>query len=301
MLFNESEGIIISTRKLLLKDLATVHIFIPDSQVKPGVPLDSLRWIGNYMVEEFAERPNVKIIHAGDFADMPSLSQYDKGTKKMEGRTYQADLDAVIEGWDILNEPLEKYNAIKRRKKEKVWAPRKVITLGNHEDRITRAINANPQLENTLTLDKLELSRYGWEVIPYLQPIWIDGIAYAHYFYNPLTGKPYGGASMDTRLKNIGHSFTMGHQQVLQYGIRTVAKGTQHGLVAGSSYLHPEDYIGPQGQAHWRGIVVKHQVKNGSYDPLFVSLEYLCQRFENSTLENFMKKKYPHLELDWIF
>jgi hypothetical protein len=263
--------------------------------------LDSLRWIGNYIVEEFADRPNVKIIHAGDFADMPSLSMYDKGTKKMEGRTYQADIDAVIEGWDILNDPLEKYNAIKRRKKEKVWTPEKIILDGNHEDRITRAINANPQLEGILSLDKLGYARYGWKEIPFLQPIWLDGIAYAHYFYNPLSGKPFAGENILLRIKTLGHSFTMGHQQVLQYGIKTGLKGPQHGLVAGSSYLHPEEYLGPQGNLHWRGIVVKHQVKNGSYDPMFVSLEYLCQRYENSTLENFMRKKYPHLELDWIF
>ena len=284
----------------MLKDEAQVHCFIPDSQVKPEVPLDALTWIGNYIVEEFADRPNVKIIHAGDFADMPSLSQYDKGTKKMEGRTYQADIEAVIEGWDILNEPFEKYNALKRKKREKLWTPDKYITLGNHEDRINRAVNVNPQLEETLSIDKLELSRYGWEVVPFLQPLWLDGVCYAHYFYNPMTSKPYGGA-IETRLKNIGHSFSQGHQQVLLYGLRTVSKGTQHGLVAGSSYLHPEDYMGPQANSHWRGIVIKHQVREGSYDPMFVSLEYLCQRYEDSTLENFMKKKYPKLELDWIF
>jgi hypothetical protein len=283
-----------------LKDTSNIHVFIPDSQIKPEVPTDSLRWIGNYIVEKFADRPNVKIIHAGDFADMPSLSIYDKGTKQMEGRTYQADIDAVIEGWDILNEPIDKYNTVKRNKKEKVWTPDKYITLGNHEDRITRAINYNPQLEGVLSLDKLELSRYGWNVVPFLQPIWLDGVCYAHYFYNPMTSKPYGGA-IETRLKNIGHSFSQGHQQVLLYGLRTVSKGTQHGLVAGSSYLHPEAYLGPQANSHWRGIVVKHQVKDGSYDPMFVSLEYLCQRYENSTLENFLKKKYPKLENDWIF
>lgn len=286
---------------MLLKDMSTVHIFIPDSQIKPGVPLDNLTWIGNYIVEEFADRPNVNIIHAGDFADMPSLSQYDKGTKKMEGRTYQADLDISNEAWKILNDPIELHNAVKRRKKEKIWTPRKIITLGNHEDRITRAINHNPQLEGILSLEKLEFEKYGWEVIPYLQPIWIDNIAYAHYFYNPLTSKPFSGENILLRIKTLSHSFSMGHQQVLQYGLRNTNKGPQHGLVAGSSYLHPEDYLGPQGNAHWRGIVVKHQVKNGSYDPMFVSLEYLCQRYENSTLENFMKKKYPHLDLNWIF
>ena len=63
-----------------------VHIVIPDSQVRPGVPTAHLGWIGQYILDEFAGHPNVKIIHLGDFADMASLSSYDKGKKRMEGK-----------------------------------------------------------------------------------------------------------------------------------------------------------------------------------------------------------------------
>ena len=80
----------------------------------------------------------------------------------------------------------------------------------------------------------------------------------------------------------------MGHQQTLLYGIRYVAGRSQHGLVAGACYLHDEDYKGPQGNAHWRGIVVKHQVDAGSYDAMFVSLSYLCARFEGVSLDKFL-------------
>ena len=102
---------------------------------------------------------------------------------------------------------------------------------------------------------------------------------------------PYGG-NVETRLKTVGHSFTMGHQQTLMYGLRFVAGQSQHGLVAGACYLHDEDYKGPQGNAHWRGIVIKHEVRDGSYDPMFVSLDYLCRRYEGATLEKFLLKKY---------
>jgi len=110
-----------------------------------------------------------------------------------------------------------------------------------------------------------------------------------------MTGNPFGG-TIDARLKNIGHSFTMGHQQTLLYGLRYVndeySGRSQHGLVAGACYLHDEDYKGPQGNAHWRGIIVKHQVCEGSYDPMFVSLDYLCRRYEGMSLERFKKLKY---------
>jgi len=60
--------------------------------------------------------------------------------------------------------------------------------------------------------------------------------------------------------------------------------------VCGSTYLHEEKYLGPQGNNYWRGIVVCHQTENGSYDPMTVSLDYLCRRYENMTLEEYMAK-----------
>ena len=51
------------------------HMVIPDTQCKPGVPMEHLTWAGQYAVEQ---KPDV-IIHIGDHWDMPSLSSYDKG------------------------------------------------------------------------------------------------------------------------------------------------------------------------------------------------------------------------------
>ena len=150
-------------------DLPVTHIMIPDTQAKPGVPTDHLSWIGNFIVDNYHNKPNVKIIHIGDHADMPSLSMYDKGTKKMEGRRYQDDVDASRAAWDILNEPIATHNAKLKSQKKKPWSPRRIITLGNHEDRINRAINFNPQLEGMLSIDRLGYEEWGWEVIPFLE------------------------------------------------------------------------------------------------------------------------------------
>lgn len=277
-----------------VSELPVTHIFIPDTQAKPGVPTDHLGWIGHFIVEEYHNK-NIKIVHAGDHADMPSLSMYDKGTKRMEGRRYQDDIDSANEAWRILNQPLYDYNVGRKKSKHKVWDPERHITLGNHEDRINRAINANSQLEGMLGLHLLDYERSGWQVHGYQKVINLEGVRYSHFFYNPMTGKPYGGQNIETRLKTIGHSFSQGHQQTLMYGLRFVDGASQHGLVAGACYLHNEDYKGPQGNAHWRGIIVKHQVKDGSYDPMFVSLDYLCRRYEGVSLEHFLQAKYPNL------
>lgn len=262
------------------------HVVIPDTQVKPGVDTAHLRWIGRYIVDRFADRPNVKIIHLGDHWDMPSLSSYDrKGGTKMEGRRYLHDIKAGNQAFGLLNKSLEDFNYGRKRRSGKEWWPERHFLFGNHEHRIVRAAEADAQLDGLLTLDTLDTR--GWKRHEFLKPVLIDGVAYAHYFYNPMTGKPFSG-TIENRLKHVGHSFTMGHQQTLLHGIRPVMGRLQHGIVAGACYLHDEDYKGPQGNAHWRGIVVKHEVRDGEYDPMFVSLNYLCHRYEGVSLDEYL-------------
>ena len=268
--------------------LGRVHIVIGDTQVKPGVPTAHLSWIGQYIVDKFPSAfaaSDVRIIHLGDHWDMPSLSSYDVGKRAMEGRRVDQDIAAGNAGFDLLCEPLRDYN----RKHRHAWWPDRHLLLGNHEDRITRACESNAQLDGILSLNSLNASQWGWKVHDFLEVVELEGISFSHYFYNPNTGRPYSGDNLHPRLKTIGCSFTMGHQQGMKYAVRPVGNRHHHGLVLGSSYLHEENYLGPQGNAYWRGIVVCHQVENGQYDPMFVSLDYLCRRYEKKTLSQFLK------------
>ena len=259
------------------------HLIIPDTQVKPGVPVDHLEWIGRYIVEK---KPDV-IIHLGDHADMPSLSRWDRGKIQFEGRRYQADVKSARYGWDVLNAPIEEHNKRKRANKEKQYKPKKHVLEGNHEDRINRAIEDNPILDGTISKDDLGLNRYGWKVHKFLHPVEIDGITYCHYFYNPMTGKPWGGKA-HTRLKNIGFTFTMGHQQVKEVAEEYLANGeVRRALICGACYLHDEDYKGPQANNHFRGIIVKHEVSNGNYLLMECSLDYLCRKYEGVPLSEY--------------
>ena len=253
------------------------HVVIPDTQCKPGAPTEHLTWIGRYLVDQFYGKDNVKVIHLGDHWDMPSLSSYDKGTKSMEGRRYLEDIQAGNEGMEALMAPLVQRNKHKAANKERQWRPQFHLLRGNHEDRIRRATELDAQLEGLLTMDHLKAP--GWKVHDFLDVVELDGVGYSHFFANPMSGKPYGGAAA-TRLKTVGYSFTMGHQQTLDYALRFLSNGqSQHALIAGACYLHDEDYKGSQGNHHWRGIIVKHRVIGGSYDPMFVSLDYLRERY----------------------
>lgn len=266
----------------------TTHLIIPDTQAKKGVPTDHLDWIGRYLVER---KPDV-VVHLGDHADMPSLSSYDVGKRDFEGRRYADDIEAANIAFDILNAPLAAYNAHKREMKERQYLPRRVMLLGNHEARIDRAANDDAKLTGLISTDDLNYAAHGWQVYPFLKPVEIDGVWYSHYWANPMNGRPMGGAAL-TRLKTIGHTFVMGHQQTLDYATRFLANGEQQfGLVAGACYLHSEAYKGEQGNAHWRGVIVLHQVEGGAADPMFVSLDYLCRKYEGVRLGEFMAAKY---------
>ena len=271
--------------------MSRTHFFIPDTQVKPGVPLDHLDWIGQYIVDR---KPDV-IVHAGDHYDLPSMSAWDRGktTAKFEGRRYRADVQAGHEGLVRLEAAMDAHNAKVTGYKNAPYRPEKHVTWGNHENRITRYVEKAGELEGLVGVfefDEFWQAR-GWQTHEYREIVPIDGVWYSHFFYNPNTGNPYTGMG-ETRLKNVGHSFTQGHLQTLIHSIRYIGDQQQHGLVAGSCYLHNEDYKGPQGNDHWRGIIVKHEVAGGSYDPMFVSLKYLCRRYEQMDLDDFMQKKY---------
>jgi hypothetical protein len=251
------------------------HFIIPDTQCKPGVPLNHLTAAGNYIVDK---KPDV-IVHLADHWDMPSLSSYDKGTKKAEGKTYQQDIEAGLEGMEALLTPIWEHNAKMKAQKMKQYKPRMVFTTGNHEERVMRHVNANPELAGKCSYDDFKLKELGWEVYDFLEIVEIDGVAYSHYFANPNTGRPYGGMAR-SRLNNIGFSFTMGHQQGKDLAEKHLANGKViRGLIVGSFYQHNEEYKGYQGNNHFRGCIYKHEVKDGNYCMMELSLDYLMQEW----------------------
>jgi hypothetical protein len=252
----------------------TTHFVIPDCQVRPGDDLQFLRAIGNYIVRK---QPDV-IVNLGDFADMPSLSSYDVGKKSFEGRRYILDVQAAKDAMEALTGPIKEFNSRAKKNKEKQYKPRMVLTLGNHENRINRAINDDPKLDGVLSVNDLEYEKYGWEVHPFLDVAIIDGIAYSHYFVTGIAGRPASSAA--AQLNKTRMSSISGHQQGLQLATGNRADGARlQAIIAGSCYEHNEDYLGPQGNKHWRGALFLHDVNNGEFDLMNIKLDWLKKKY----------------------
>ena len=252
------------------------HLVIPDVQAKPGVNLDHLTWAGKFAAKK---KPDV-IICIGDFADMESLSMYDVGKKSFEGRSYLKDITVADKAMSNFMTPIWEEQARLKRNKEKQWHPRLVMTLGNHEDRINKAVNNDPKLAGLISVKDLGYEKYGWEVYPYLETVTIDGIVYSHFFVSGVMGRPINTARMLVTKKHM--SCTMGHVQNSELDMsQRRADGTPLiGLFAGIFYQHDEDYLNPQSNKQHRQIWMKYEVENGFYYPHPISIEYLRKKYE---------------------
>lgn len=249
------------------KEKPTIFV-IGDTQCKQGIDLMYLHWVGNYIA---TKRPDI-IVHIGDHYDMASLSTYDKGQLSAEGRRVAKDIEAGDKGIAII----ESYIA-----RVKDYTPRKVVTLGNHEDRIDRFVQYNPEFLGLIGTDKLAFAEYGWEVYPFLTAVQICGINFVHFVQNGMTGKPLGGAVL-TRLKNVGESFVMGHQQVLDHCLRylPLSGKAQIGVIVGACYAHDEGYKGVQGNHHFRGCVMLYECADGYAMVKPVTLNHMRDIYE---------------------
>ncbi|MEM4379925.1 MAG: hypothetical protein QXL01_04475 [Thermoplasmatales archaeon] len=247
---------------------------IPDGQVKPNTPLDHWTWAGKYAADK---RPDV-IVNIGDWADMESLSSYDKGKKSFEGRRYNNDIAAITKAVKLFEKPIEDLNERLAESHKKRYTPRKIITLGNHEERILRVTETNPEYEGIISLDDLPYKKFGWEVYQFLDVVIINGVAFSHYFVSGVMNRPITSPAALCSKKHM--SCVMGHVQ--KEGIHTDYRADGKritGIFAGSFYMHDEQYLGPQGNNYWRGVWMLHNVRDGDFDVMPVSLEYLRKKY----------------------
>lgn len=255
------------TKPYVQQRLGRVHLVIPDCQVKPGVDTDHLEWIGNYIVEK---KPDV-LVNLGDFADIDSLNTYVRGKRESEGKRLAKDISSVVRAMERLLKPIHDYNRTAADK----YQPEMHLTLGNHEYRMEREVEENARLEGMFDMGDLGYEDAGWKVHDFLEVVKIDGVEFAHYFTSGNMGRPVTSAA--ALLRERQNSAIMGH---VQHTDMAFHKKTQNiAMFAGIAYLHDEKYLGPQGNNTRRQIVMLHEVENGKFDPMFVSLRFLKKRY----------------------
>lgn len=169
-------------------------LIIPDAHVTNGQDLSRFDKVRSIIDKR---HPDIILI-GGDFADILSLSSFDKNNKlTIEGRRYRTEIDAV-------NTALDKLLSYNKRG----YTPRLIYLIGNHETRVARYVDQNPQLDGHMdVVSDLKLKQRNFEVIPYKKFIEIDNILFTHVPINaagqPLTGKFAAQKAADLMSKSL--------------------------------------------------------------------------------------------------
>lgn len=253
----------------------TTHLVVPDPHSHPDHDNDRADLLSKLIIDV---KPDV-VINMGDSADLPSLCSYDRGLKSFHGRNYEKDIESHLNFQDRMWKPV-----LKRKKR----LPRRVFIEGNHEHRIKRAIQLQPELEGEkfgVSFRDLDLDTYYNDVVEYNGStpgiIDIDDIIYSHFMISGVKGLPISGEhAAYSLLSKHFQSCTVGHLHTLDFSTRTKVDGTRiNGLVCGVFQDHKSSYAGEANKLWWRGVVIKRNVEKGNYDPEFVSLERLKKEY----------------------
>ncbi len=242
-------------------------LIIGDAHAKPGVSNERFYWAGRFAADK---EPDI-IVDMGDWADMPSLSSYDIGKKSYEGRRYKQDVEAACAAREEFNRGVSHYHQRASARHQARYSPRKVALGGNHDDgRILRVVEEDPKLEGLISPDDLKREQYGWEHVPYKQPIEIQGFTFCHYFTSGVMGRPIGGEM--PALSVLRKQFTScisAHSHLFDVAHRTRPDGSRiWGLIAGCYLAEDqwEEYAAEANKLWWRGLILLRGVEHGDFD-----------------------------------
>lgn len=252
--------------------MSKTYVVIPDQHASPKHNNDRAIWLGE-LIKDI--KPDV-VVNMGDMADMPSLCSYDKGKRSFQGRTYQADITCHLDFQDKL------WSTVRGAKKR---MPRRVGLVGNHEERIARAIEIQPELDGTISYADLELGSWYDTVVDYSGStpgtIILDEIAFSHYTISGISGRPIGGEHhAHSLLSKTYTSSVVAHSHLFDYCERTRADGTKIiGVVAGCYIDYDMDWAGDACRLWSSGVLLLRDVDKGTFDIERVSLSRLKKAY----------------------
>ena len=242
---------------------------IPDPHDEPAVSKERFTWAGRLIVDR---QPDA-VVCLGDGATMDSLSEYDKGKKVAEGRRVKEDFASFQKALKALHDPIDSYNNTQTQYHKRKYNPEWIYNLGNHEQRILKAINNDPKMDGMFSLDNLKLQERGWQVYPLTVPVDVYGVAFAHYFTSGIMGKAISGINHARSLVAKTYKNTVvGHSHNRQFWEDTDIYGDKlTGIVAGCYFDHKLCYTSEEDR-NWPGLLWL-RVEDKQIDPEFISMD----------------------------
>jgi len=143
-----------------------------------------------------------QIVQIGDFTSLDSMS-FHEGNETLKGRqkpSFMEDMKSMQEALKAFRRGLNGHQCPMH------------ITLGNHEHRLFRYVNQNPEIAELLDgILFAPLDDYGWTYSPYGEFYFVGDVGFVHAPMNVM-GKPYGGANCEAAIaRDALHDIVFGH------------------------------------------------------------------------------------------
>lgn len=185
-----------------LEAMIKTAIILPDVHMTDKLPKDYLP------VRDFIKsyKPN-KVIILGDFMDVASLSAWDYDKKRiMEGKRFMAEVA-------LANEELDFLQSCVKDKEDPIF-----YIEGNHEDRVNRYLDKNPEMEGMIEIpQQLKLKERGIQWFPYVnqdkKPLKVGDMYFIHGMY---TNQYHANKHLQKLGCNVCYGHTHNSQSAMQ-------------------------------------------------------------------------------------
>lgn len=210
------------------------------------------------------------LICGGDLLDLASLAEH-LGSKAVGGggstlhhqnKKLGQDIDAGKDGIRRIERPIENYNRAAGRagRSFQKYRPRKVYLLGNHENRLNKVANRNPELADVVNVQRLWvdwLVERGWEVYDgEKETFWLGGVGFRHYF----SDKRGNAVQIGTAKTHLPRSSVWFHQHSFATTERRYDGTTDRFVVC--PCFKPEHRLGDKESS---GLLFLNDIKNGEF------------------------------------
>jgi len=182
-------------------------LMIGDLHQDPRHPhrVEVLSWAARFG----SDRKVGRVVQVGDWGTFDGASFHDKND------TLRARLKPTIrQDLDNQKESLLAFHSSRPAD----WNPKLDITLGNHENRLNRFENANPETAGMFSNElETNFAQFGWKTRPYGEVMFIQGVGISHHPTNG-AGRAFGGKTGPQRAANeLTSSFISGHTHAFQH------------------------------------------------------------------------------------
>jgi predicted MPP superfamily phosphohydrolase len=142
--------------------------------------VEVLTWIARYASLHRFDH----IVQIGDWSTWDSVNQHDKNDTASARHK-----PSIARDMENLKESLAAWRAGIAPD----YKPRQTVVMGNHENRLERFENANPEALGSFTGERDQaFLQYGWKTRPYGELFYIEGVAFTHHPVNGV-GRAFGG------------------------------------------------------------------------------------------------------------